>query len=376
VGRSILELTAALAEQDTDLRFSVLATQPEMFSHLENRDGWSIVPCPAARGGVLRKTLFTQFALPGLLRRQRADLLHALQFVAPLRAPCPTVVTVHDLGYRHFPRTVERARRAYYRLFVPPTLRRAAAVVTNSRATADDVSREFPEVAARVRATPFGTPRWVWERAPAGEATTEANREGPYLFVGTLEPRKNIVGLLAAYTEYRSRKEASGAGGSAPDLLLIGAKGWQDSEIGREIGVLLERGWARLEGYAGRETLWDRYRSARALLFPSLHEGFGFPILEAMAAGLPVLTSDRGAMAEVAGDAALTVDPTDREALIAGLERIHDDRDLRARLIRRGLVRARRWDWGRTARATITVYRAVLAGRALPDTAERDRYDE
>ncbi|MHB8079377.1 MAG: glycosyltransferase family 4 protein [Candidatus Krumholzibacteriia bacterium] len=358
VGRAILELTRALAARDRGCDFGVLATHPAAFAALEGVPGWRVWPCPGAVGGTLRKALYTQRSVPALAARLGAAVLHSLQFVAPLRLPCRSVVTVHDLAYRRFPGTVETPRRWYYQVLVPATLRRASRIVTNSQATADDVAALFPAVRDRLRVTPFGTPSWVWEQPtpPAG-----AGVGGAFLFVGTLEPRKNLPRLLEAYGRFRDRAEGAG-GPPPPDLMLVGGRGWGDSPLRGPLRTLQARGALRLEGYCQPARLWELYGAARALLFPSLHEGFGFPILEAMAAGLPVLTSDRGAMREVAGDAALLVDPDDAEAIAGALVRLDRDAALRARLIARGRERARAWSWERTADATAAVYAELVAG--------------
>lgn len=357
VGRSILELTRALAARDRGFDFGLLTTHPEAFAPLEGVPGWRVLTCAGARGGTLRKALYTQFALPALATRLRAAVLHSLQFVAPLRLPCRSVVTVHDLAFQRFPGTVELPRRWYYEALVPATLRRAGRVVTNSQATAEDVAALFPSVGGRLRVTPFGTPSWVWEQP---DRRREGEAGGPFLFVGTLEPRKNLPRILEAFRRFRDRAEA--AGGSPPPVLsLVGGRGWGDSPLREPIRALTARGALRLEGYCQPARLWELYGAARALLFPSLHEGFGFPILEAMAAGLPVLTADRGAMREVAGDAALLVDPDDIEAIADGLARLDRDAALRARLIARGRERAREWSWERTAAATVGVYEELLA---------------
>jgi glycosyltransferase involved in cell wall biosynthesis len=357
VGRSILELTSALAAEDRGLDFVVLATHPQMLAAVAARPGWQVVACPTAAGGTLRKAAFTQVQMPGLLRRLGADLVHCLQFVAPLRAPCPVVLTVHDLGYLRFPGTVEEPRRSYYRLLVPRSLRRAAAVVCNSDATAADVREHFPAVAGRVRTTPFGAPSWVWSLPPA---PTERQDDAPFLFVGTLEPRKNLERLLRAYR--RCREERSVRAETTPRLVLVGGRGWKDSGLRALIEELRAVGAVEMHDYCDVDALWRLYGSARALLFPSLHEGFGFPILEAMAAGLPVLTSGCGAMAEVAGAAALLVDPLQEAVITAALHRLCDDAGLRQDLARRGPVRARGWTWQYTAAATAACYRDVLAG--------------
>lgn len=357
VGRAILELTTALADEDRGLDFAVLATHPSLLAGIADRQGWRVVGCPDAAGGILRKAAFTQLRLPGLLRRLGADVLHCLQFVAPLRVPCPVVLTVHDLAYLRFPETVEEPRRSYYRLVVPGSLRRAAAVVCNSDATAADVRERFPAVAGRVRTTAFGTPSWVWRMPPPAVARLD---DAPFLFVGTLEPRKNLERLLRAYR--RCRDERREKGRNTPRLVLVGGRGWKDCTLRTLIEELRSAGDLELHDYHENDALWRQYGSARALLFPSLHEGFGFPILEAMAAGLPVLTADRGAMAEVAGDAALLVDPQQEAAIVAAIHRLCDDAVLRQDLARRGSARAREWTWERTAAATAACYRDVRQG--------------
>ncbi len=150
--------------------------------------------------------------------------------------------------------------------------------------------------------------------------------------------------------------------GAAPALVLVGGRGWKDSGLRVLIEELRAEGALQLHDYCEPGELWQHYGSAGALLFPSLHEGFGLPILEAMAAGLPVLTADRGAMAEIAGDAALLVDPLDESAIAAALHRLCDDAPLRRDLARRGRERAREWTWQRTAAATAQCYREVLRG--------------
>jgi glycosyltransferase involved in cell wall biosynthesis len=363
VGRSILELAGALSGIDRGLDFLVLATEPAMFGDLEGRPHWRIFECPEARGGTLRKALFTQLRVPEICRRQGAAILHSMQFVAPLRLPCLSVVTVHDLAYLQYPGTVEEPRRSYYRFFVPRTLARAHAIVTNSQATAGDTARYFPAVGPRIQATPFGTPSWVWS-PPSTPHRPDPGRRPFFLFVGTLEPRKNLENLLEAYSRFLEAGRLDGRDPETkPALLLVGGKGWKDSALRRQIHDLQARGHLQTLDYCEPDQLWGLYRQAQALLFPSLHEGFGFPILEAMAAQLAVLTSNRGAMAEVGGAQVLAVDPDDPDDIARGMQVLAGDDDLRRKLAEGGPAHARRWNWLQTADATVGVYHRLLAVR-------------
>jgi len=356
VGRSILELTRAMAESARGMDFRLLVTTEAPFSYLEDAPEWEIVRCPGAERGTLGKAFFTQAKLPGLCRRLGADILHSLQFVAPWRLPCASVVTVHDLAWQLYPDTVEQPRRSYYRLLVPATLRRAQVVVTNSEATAADVRRLHPG-AQRVEVTPFGTPSWV-DQVPRDTERVEIPGWGGrpfFLFVGTLEPRKNLQNLLEAYALLLDEP------GDWPGLLLVGSKGWRDSGLRRQIEPLQDAGHVQVMDYCGIDQLGRLYRSARALLFPSLHEGFGFPILEAMALDLPVLTAGRGAMAEVAAGAALLVDPEDAAGIARDLARLTNDTLKRSEMVAAGRRNSAAWTWQRTARRTLDVYRSLLS---------------
>ncbi len=365
VGRSILELAKAMSRQDRGLDFSVLVTHDEPFFFLKGVANWNLVPVPAAGGGSLRKALYTQLQLPRLCRRLGCDLLHSLQFVTPLRLSCPRVVTVHDLAWKSYAGLLQTSRRHYYDLMVPRSLRAAAAIVTNSESTAGDVRAFLPDIAVKVTTTPFGTPSWVWKmHEENGFPLADHDTRGrPYfLFVGTLEPRKNLERLLAAYEKFLEESLLHGrADAEIPDLLLAGARGWNDGVLQRQIRRLLGTGRLRVLDYCSPERLWGLYRNAVGLVFPSLHEGFGFPILEAMAAGCPVLTSGRGAMREVAGEAAVFVSPEDVGSICRGFHDLAwDDSDPEIRRAL-GFAQAKRWDWEATAASTCAVYRRVLS---------------
>jgi len=270
--------------------------------------------------GAVRK----QLELPRLLRRLGARLFHAPVAAVPLRAGCPLVATVHDLPWHATEPLREAGCGWRHRLAVRLATRRAAAVLVPSQATADDVLLE--RRTANVRVVGHGVPL-PDEPAPA------ANQRGPFLVLGDDRPRKNLIAVQAAHARAKSLVP------DLPDLRICGP----------------------VHGYVSEAEKVALLRSSRALLHVSLFEGFGLPVLEAFGHGLPVLCSDRKSLPEVAGDAALIVDPTDVEAIAAAMVRIHQDEELRMRLRERGRTRAARLTPETAAAAWQALHREVAA---------------
>ena len=258
-------------------------------------------------------------------RRRGVSVLHCPTFRGPVSTSIPLVVTVLDLAVLRHPGMFNQWSRRYSRFAVPRVVQAAAAVITISEFTKQEVIEVLGTAPEKVHAIPIAVEQPF---TPGGPRT-----EGDYvLSVGTLEPRKNLARVQQA------------ARALAVPLRVIGAEGW---------------GGVKVEGRAGRvsdEELAALYRGARCLVYPSLYEGFGLPVLEAMACGTPVVTSRGGATEEVAGDAAVLVDPLDVDAIAAGItEALARGEELRAK----GLERAKAFSWDRVARETLAVYAGV-----------------
>ena len=266
------------------------------------------------------------WSLPRTLRRLGADLVHT-QYAAPLRCPCPLVVTVHDVSFERDPGLMNRKDRIVFRRVVPRAVRNAARVLTVSERTKADIVALYDVPAHRIVVTPNG----VDPVFGPGSGTHDY-----VLSVGAIQRRKNQLAALEA---------AKGAG--LPVVIVGPAK---DPQLAEE---LRERG-ARLEGYVATERLAELYRGAACLVQSSRYEGFGLPVLEAMASGTPVVAVPDPALREVAGDAAIFVEETE---LADGIRRALAERD---RLVAAGLERARAFSWCAAAERTLSVYREIL----------------
>jgi glycosyltransferase involved in cell wall biosynthesis len=330
----------------------------------------------AADGADRRYTLFCSRERPPALASPRAaaaravlsphrhEVLNKLRWLPAVEAdagldailypywPCPprrrpgappAAMVVHDLAFRVRPAEVPWQQRVYMGSIMAGALRRADAVLTPSEATRRDLLEHYPVpgLERRVRVVPEGCSLLGVEPGPLPDGL----EPGFLLAVGTIEPRKNYPRLLAAYRLVKAR-------GGAPPLVVAGRVGWA---YGRALDELRAEPGVRLLTDVDDAGLRGLYRAAGALAFPSLYEGFGLPLLEAMAEGLPALVGDAGALPELAGDAALLVDPRDVEAIAGGLERVLGDSELRSRLARAGPRRAAGYTWEKGAAATLEV---------------------
>ena len=301
--------------------------------------------------------LYTQ--LRGLMfrahtRRLRGWILHTPNYVLmPFEGPALT--TVHDLSWLSYPEAHPIERVRFLDRHLPRTLERADLVLTDSVFIAHEIASTFSLRPAKIRVVPLGVDAAYRPRRHDESAEVLARhglQAGAYLLVvATLEPRKNLVRLLRAYAKLPAAMK------TRYPLVIVGARGWLNTELEHALAPLEVSGAARRLGYVDEQDLPLIYAGAHAFVFPSLYEGFGLPVLEAMASGIPVLTSNVSSLPEVAGDAALTVDPRSEDALLGGLERLLDDDAWRAQAVTRGVERSRAYTWSRCVDSTVDAYR-------------------
>ena len=303
--------------------------------------GGEVVP----RGTLQKKLLTARHDLlwyPFLARRTSsrlgADIYHSPLLRGPLRRGRPPfVMTVHDLVPVLWPETMPRWHRFYTGRVMQRILAAADRIITPSNDTANDLNALLGISPDKIRVVPNGVDRVFFETPPLSRAN------GPYvLFVGTPEPRKNLTRLVSAMTILRQR-------GFAESLKVVGAGGWGNDATGA-LGV-------QNVGRVSDDELHSLYANASCLAFPSLHEGFGLPALEAMAAGTPVVAGNAGALPEVTGGAAVLVDPQSSTSIADGISRAIRERE---QLVSAGRARAREFTWERAAKLTAAVYRELV----------------
>ncbi|HJZ45794.1 MAG TPA: glycosyltransferase family 1 protein [Roseiflexaceae bacterium] len=359
------ELLAALAKLDRQHRYTLYCNQPP-----------AALP-PLGPNFALRRIpfprLWTHVRLSAELALHAPDVLfipaHVLPLGAPLRPGMRTVVTIHDMGYVHFPGAHTAAQRLYLRLSTRWSARAASHLIAISGATRDDLVRYAGARPEKISVVYHGvSPRFrpIEDRAAIAAAQAKYGIRPPYfLYIGTIQPRKNLVRLLEAFAS-ATRDWGLGIGSRVPNpqspipnpqLVIAGKRGWLTDAIERQSAQLFGAGSAavRFTGYVADDDLPALLSGALAFVLPSLYEGFGMPILEAMACGTPVLASATSSLPEVAGAAALLVDPEDTAAIADGLARLAGDAALRADLRARGMARAAQFTWERCAEETLAV---------------------
>ncbi len=301
-----------------------------------------------------------QLAFPLHLLKGRFDLCHACAYVSPVLARGPSVVTVYDISFALYPGYFRAGNRLYLTWGTGRSVKHARRVIAISESTKRDLVRSFNLRPDKVDVIPPGVEPEFFAAADlrALERVRSARNlpEQFVLYVGTLEPRKDIPGLIRAFARCKARL------GLSHRLVLAGGRGWMDQEIGRAIHEANAEQDVILPGFIPQSELPYWYRAADAFVYPSRYEGFGMPPLEAQACGTPVITTNASSLPEAVGDAALLFPPGDEAKLELALERLLTDRALRDDLCLRGTERARRFTWERAARATVEVYRRALNG--------------
>ena len=300
------------------------------------------------------RSVWMQLVLPRILREVKPDLVHFTNYLAPLMGRVPYVVSFHDMTLSLLPQFHTLKKRLLTQSLIPSVARGARMILTPSESTRRDVVRLLRVDPGRVRVIPYAAAATFRPVPLAPERMEESlGIKTPYfLYVGTLEPRKNLARTLRAFAAVADR-----LGGCR--FVIVGQRGWRCEEVLRQAAHPALRGRVDFLGYVPEERLPELYAHALALVYPSLYEGFGLPVVESMACGTPVLTSRSSSLAEIGAGAALLADPADEKALADGLYALATDDTLRASLRERGLERARSFSWERTGRETAAAYREV-----------------
>jgi glycosyltransferase involved in cell wall biosynthesis len=353
VGNYIVELVRGLADLRSEHDFTVFAS-PEGEAEFEGLPGVRTLPIALASRGA--RLMWEQALLPGLVRRERLDLLHSPHYTMPLVRAGRSVVTFHDLTFVTHPEWHVPSKRLLFPRMMRWSAGRASHLIADSESTRADMIRVLDVPPARVTAVPLGAGTEYTPAAPA-EVRAVCDRHGLepgryILYIGVLEPRKNIPRLVGAFARIADR---------VPGVALVigGKKGWMYDQIFEQVqrSGLGQR--VRFLGYVAHTDLPALYTGALVFAYPSWHEGFGLPVLEAMRCGAAVVTSNVSSLPEVAGDGALQVAPDDEDALAAALLRLAGDEALRTDLGHRARARAAAFSWHRCARETLRVYEAT-----------------
>ncbi len=301
-----------------------------------------------------------QALLPVLAARARVDLVHSLASTAPAWGPFRRVVTVHDLIYARFPDAHSGLRDRGMRVLVPLGVRRSARVIADSLSTRADLIELLGTPPERIDVAPLGfgvPPRAQPLEAGATRARFRLGERRVLLSLSAKRPHKNLLALIDALARIPAERR--------PLLVLPGYPTWHEAELRERAAALGVLDDVRFENWVTGEELEGLWALADAFVFPSLYEGFGLPVLEAMHRGVPVACADASSLPEVAGDAALLFDPRDVAAIAASIERLLGDPALARSLRAKGLARVREFTWARTARLTLDSYaRALSPGHA------------
>ncbi|MFW6067981.1 MAG: glycosyltransferase family 4 protein [Chloroflexota bacterium] len=312
---------------------------------------------PAAPGveilSIPFKRLWTHVRLARELHARPPCVFFTPAHVIPFTYRGPAVATVHDLGFHYFPKAHTRSQTAYLKWSTGHNVRRSCRILADSEATKSDLRTFYGVKSGKISVVYPGVDS---ELAPVLDAARLADVQqkygikGPYLlYLGTLQPRKNLQRLIEAYIQ----------SGVSQQLVLAGKPGWLSEPILRTVAQHKEGDNIRLTGFVDQEDKAALLSGATSLLYPSLYEGFGFPILEAQACGTPVLCAKNSSQPEVAGNAALLAPSRDTGALAAGIRRLAQDEGLRKQLVEKGLKNVQRFSWQRAAEQVMSILEEV-----------------
>jgi glycosyltransferase involved in cell wall biosynthesis len=355
-GNYIIQLVRTFSRQTSQAEFTVFTQRHALpLLAVNERPGFKLVALPDASPAP--RLLWEQAVFPVLATQHKLDLLHSLHYTMPMAYPGRTVVTFHDMTFFLFPHLHTLPKRYFFRLFIQLSRRRAAAIIADSESTRQDAIHLAKVPPSKIHTVLLGvTPDFHPESDPAVLQAVRQKYNLPerfLLFVGLLEPRKNLPALLQALASLPPQQPQV-------KLVIVGRQGWMYQQTLRLVQSLGLAERVHFTGYVDQTDLPRVYNLAEMAVYPSTYEGFGLPVLEAMACGTPVITTDVSSMPEITADAGVLVPIGDIPALAQAIERLLSDPVERKHRAALGLERAAYFTWERTAAQTIDVYAHAL----------------
>lgn len=302
------------------------------------------------------RLIWEQTFFPQLIRRSRVDLMHALHYTRPIKLPCSSVVTFHDMTFFLYPQLHTLSKRLFFPIAIRASARKADALIAVSESTRQDAIRLLNIPANKISTTQLGVDpsfRPITDRTEKRKIVEKYDLPEKFiLYVGLVEPRKNLPLLIRAYKKLVDN-------GVKHNLVLVGRYGWMFEEVLQQINVLNLEDKVFLAGYVPQADLPLVYNLSSLFVYPTIYEGFGLPVLEAMACGIPVITTEVSSLPEIVGEAGVLVPVNDEQALYLAMDRVLKDPELYRDLTSKGPKRAAKFSWQRTAQLTMQVYRQV-----------------
>lgn len=355
-GIYIINLLRGLAEQNKEyeLVFFLQESAHDYLGTIENSRLHKVV---LPDKNPLGRLIWEQMALPNLVKRHKIDLLHSLHYTRPFFLPCASVVTFHDLTFYLFPEMHMRSKQFFFPLAIQMSARKADALIAVSKSTRQDSIRLLHVPEGKIFTVQLGVDKSFH---PIVDDDLRKKFVKDYklpekfiLYVGLVEPRKNLPLLIRAFKALVDARFSY-------QLVIVGRLGWMYQEVFNQVEILKLKDKVTFTGYVPRQSLPIVYNLADLFVYPTLYEGFGLPVLEAMACGTPVVTSNVSSLPEIVGDAGVLVIPDDEDSLVQAMRTVLTDRDLQKTLAEKGLFRSKDFSWKRTVKETLQVYQHVL----------------
>ena len=355
-GIYIIHLIRSMLSSDSDFEWIIFVHEERRhLLGIEEGKGVRVIAVPDRRPA--ERLLWEQLGFPRLVGSLDVDLLHSLHYTRPWSLACKSVVTFHDMTFFLFPELHTRSKRVFFPLAIRTSARQADALVAVSENTRKDSIRLLDISPSKIFTTPLGVSKEFSQIHDCDllEATRQKFHlpEKFILYLGVVEPRKNLPFLLRCYASALEQ-------GLEHQLVIVGRLGWMYQNVFEQVESLALQENVHFAGFIPRQDLPMVYNLADLFVYPSVYEGFGLPVLEAMACGTPVVTSNVSAMPEIVGEAGILLRPNDRAAFTQAMVRLLSGTSERFELSKQGITRSAQFTWKRTATDTLEVYRHLL----------------